>query len=171
MKLDMINEDFDYDNLAKDKWQELLKELMDIDGFSFDLENDYDVSKDRLITVHEDEDSELKDQARCQMFEAGGDWQEPTCYFRCQAVNGRFYCSCTDRLISPHDGGGMFCLIPPKDGGNYHLVETEDGRFVPADADGTKDRDERMTYNEKDCWEWLKDMLDNMRKDAMEEMK
>lgn len=174
MKLNVINEEFDYSYMAKEKWQELLKEMMDVSDVSFDLENDYNIGDDKLITVHvEDENSDhpIKDQVRCQLFEAGGDWQEPTCYFRCQVASGRFYCSCTDKLLSQYDNS-MFCLIPPKNEGNYHLKE-EDGKYFPSDADCTKDNDEKITYSEKDCWEWLKNMLDKMRKDAdhMKEMR
>lgn len=170
MKLSIINEEFDYSDLANDKWGELLKEMMDISNISFDLENDYDVSDDRLITVHiKDEDSEnpLKDQVRCQMFEAGGDWQEPTCYFRCKVTEGYFYCSCTNKLRSQHTNS-MFCLIPPKDDGNHHLIGVDGGKFVPSDADCTKDRDEKVVYNKKDCWAWLKDMLEKMCNEADE---
>lgn len=61
----------------------------------------------------------------------------------------------------------MFCLIPPKDKGNHHLVEINNGKFVPSDADCTKDNDEKVICNEKDCWNWLDDKLNDMYRDAV----
>jgi hypothetical protein len=141
---------FDYKDLAKKEWFELLKVAQKSSGIYFDTENNEPVSS-KNISIDTPElsfksvDGKMvneKMRFRCELCSAGGDWQHSTFYFKCQKYDGD---------VSVRDGL-RFCLIPDKSHGNNHLVE-EDGKFFPCEYD--KDVD----LEEKDCWDALPGML------------
>ncbi len=161
MRLIHLTEDFNYDILADEKWRELLKEAMDDAGINFDTENDDAKHKnERIIKVGTDLAGSTSPRKyakfRCQIRAAGGDWQQMSYYFRCQIIDGWAHDFRFDREMSTYTNN-MFCMIPPKDGGNVHLLE-KDGRMFPPDQ---HDKEE-MVPNAAACWEWLTKQLTKM---------
>jgi len=163
MKLQYLHEEFDYTELAKRKWSELLSDTMDKTKIHFDTENNGEMTKtERVITIDREKNEDMDPvKFRCQMWSAGGDWQQMSYYFRCQITNGFAYYPEMDEELSQY-GNSMFCMIPPKDGGNEHLI-AKDGKFFP--PDDPYPNDPETEPNESKCWEWLKGRLDEMVRD------
>lgn len=141
---------FNYDDLAKDKWHEKLKAAKEKFKASFDTENDDKVTQ-RDITVDQNFWQHSKCRFHCEMRKAGGDWEAPVVYFRCQLFDG--YADGVSKY-----GDSMFCFIPVKGQGNEHMVQGKKGTWCAPDGDG-KDVGEP---NEKKCWESLKKYLTDL---------
>lgn len=134
---------FDYHYLAEDRWHDLVKEAKKKFKVSFDTENDESVAQ-RIISF--DENGKYK--FACEMRKAGGDWESPIVYFRCQLLDG--YLSSFSRYSS----SAFFCFVPVKDEGNEHMVQ---GKLCCA-----PDSDCKEKPNEAKCWESLKSYLKDL---------
>ena len=153
---------FSYDQLAKDYWWDIWKKAKEAFKTSFDLENN-DPFKDenpRIITIKRkskdkvDEDSEEIFQVRCQLWYAGGDWECPNMYFKCQCVENSFYGLGSIKTylgdLNTY-GSAHLILIPPKEAGNNNLIQSsKDGSWVALQDDkSSKDLDP------KKAWAWV----------------
>ena len=149
-------EGFNYTYIAKDMWYELIKKAKEEYNIYFDLENDDSVSDYRVIRfpVFKDEDGKEFGKGRkflCQMFKAGGDWEVPVIYFRCQLQGGHLNSKITDNGKYRMDK--CFVVIPNKENGNYHLVKEKDKWMAPNNNYYKKDIDPEPS--EKDSWKYL----------------
>jgi len=149
MKLILLNEDkefFGYDAISDPMWGVKFKEAEEKFGVEFNLEND-DVVVERTITIPQERWEFTKCTFHCQMRKGGGDWEQPSIYFRCQLWDGHAFG--LSEYSNPY-----FCYIPNKVQGNLHLINGEKNQTSP-DSDSKKD----IEPNEHKCWESLKDYL------------
>lgn len=135
---------FGYDAIAKPMWQDKFKEATEEFGVCFDLENDNDIS-DRVISLPQRLTLPEKCVFHCQMRKGGGDWEQPSIYFRCQLWDGYAF---------GHNSNPYFCFIPNHDQGNYHLIKHED---IWGSPDSNSKIEEEP--DEKECWAALEDYL------------
>ena len=155
---------FTYDDMANQKWRELTHEVMKTFNVYFDLENDNPMSK-RVIIIPEKEWEFTKCKFRCRMYSAGGDWQYPVRYFRCQLVDGYAF------GIEKYRSSGMFIYIPKKTEGNYHLIAGKTGSgkwYAPDSQDYKKGIDPEP--NDRDCWKALNNYLKELVDKEIEEV-
>lgn len=149
--------EFDYSSLARNKWHEIVREAQKEFNVSFDTENDEAVSN-RDIVIDQKFWESTKCEFRCEFRMAGGDWQNPVGYFRCQLVSG--YAAIPNKYDTK-----LFCFIPQKTEGNPHLTKVKKGWSAP---DGDDDREET---NESLCWESLKKYLKSLVDKEIKEVK
>lgn len=128
MKLSYITEAkdknfFDYSDLSDDMWHKKVKEEQERSSINFNLENDYDVSQ-REIIIPQETWEHTKCKFKCELYSAGGDWEQSIYYFRCQLRDGY-----ADGL----NKNSCFIYIPPHDGGNTNLVKSDNGYTAATD--------------------------------------
>ena len=145
MKLRQIHEDkkkefFDYSELSNDMWRKAVHDEQESVGINFDLENDYDIAQ-REIVIDQDQWEFTKCKFACELHSAGGDWESPVLYFRCQLKDG--YAKRNGKSIYSHNS--HFIYIPGENDGNHHLEKTKDGWTAP-DSDKSKKPDEQKAW-------------------------
>ncbi len=114
--------DFEYNEEIQSLWRDLLRDEMERSGISFDTEND-DVVADKEIDMG-NIGNHAKTVVYAELRSAGGDWQCPTYYFRCQ----EFYKHDEDSTFSI---GIKFIVIPEN---NPNLSDPDDsGKAYPRD--------------------------------------
>jgi len=138
---------FNYSNMSKNFWRDLVNIAKKEFNISFDLENDYSKKTQRDIVVPQNEWEHTECKFRCELCAAGGDWEEPVYYFRCQIVKGYAFEVHTYRK-------SHFVYIPGKTEGNFQLWKGDKGWYAP-NNDGYKDGIDPKP-NEKKCWDSLK---------------
>jgi hypothetical protein len=146
--------------IVEKKWRETLKLAREKFRISFDTENDEAIAL-REIVIDQNQWDHTKCKFLCEFRMAGGDWESPVAYFRCQLKDG--YAAIPDK-----HGSKMFCFIPNKGEGNQHLVSSGNGYVAP---DAGRKRDESLRPNEKDCWKSLKVYLKKLVDQEIEEVK
>lgn len=156
MKLCMIAEEFNYNDIINEMWRKKLSSAHEEFKVYFDNENDDDVTE-RIITIDQDQWDHTKCQFNCEMRSAGGDWESPVLYFRCQIING--YAKGYSTYTNPH-----FIFIPNKEQGNNHLIKTKNGWSAP-------DSEIDETPNERACWESLEKHLTKLVQDEIKIVK
>jgi len=141
---------FNYSNMSKNLWRDLVNDAKKEFNIRFDLENNYSkkIQRDIIIPQKEWEHTECK--FRCELYCAGGDWEEPVYYFRCQIIKG--YAFEKHTYENSH-----FIYIPGKTEGNYQLWKGDKGWHAPDNDVYKKGIDPEP--NEKKCWESLKEYL------------
>ncbi len=147
---------FTYTSLANEKWNELTREAMKTFKVFFDLENN-DPKVNREIVVPQNEWKPIKCKFKCEMWRAGGDWQIPVLYFKCQLIEGYAF------GVETYRDSGLFVYIPGKTEGNSHLTPGKEGKwYAPDDEHYKKEIDPEP--NERKCWEslnkYLKELVD-----------
>lgn len=145
---------FDYNNnIAKEMWRDKIQEAKKNFNIWFDLENN-DLCKDnsqRDIIIPQDEWEHANCKFRCQLWCAGGDWEVPLYYFKCQLLDG--YAFNVNKYQCP-----FFIFIPGKTEGNYHLIKAKkEGWCVPDNNDYKKGIDPEKSKT--DCWKALQEYL------------
>lgn len=154
--LEKSNDFFQLGNLVSSKWNELLKESMKNFEIYFDLENNDSVGEQKTITIPQKQWDFTKCTFKCELCRAGGDWQVPVYYFRCQLVDG--YAFGIQRYNS---NSGMFIFIPGKKYGNYHLISKEGSKWYAPDNSIYKDGIDPEP-DKKKCWQSLHDYLTSL---------
>jgi hypothetical protein len=142
------DKEFLFDELEKTIWGNLLGKEQDRVSISFNTENNDsigDIKEKKLdINTKTPGASTLEYKVLVQMFSAGGDWENPVTYFKCQSssknVEYRNW-----RL------DGTFIYIPSKKEGNLNLVKKEDGFCASQDSEGVKSQ----KVNESQLWKSL----------------
>jgi hypothetical protein len=121
--------EFDYVELAKDLWRDVIKGGKDVFDISFDTENDEAVAKPFDVDVD-------GNRFVCEPHFAGGDRDDPVLYYRCQLKeNNPEY-----RVVSFGEDidtfwNSFFIFIPGKDDGNPNLTgSTTGGKPCPSNA-------------------------------------
>lgn len=151
---------FDYSDVAEDMWRTLVSAEQDETKINFDLENNYDIAK-REITIDQDRWDFTKCKFKCELYEAGGDWETPVLYFRCERSDG--YARRRDKDLYNHNK--HFVFIPGPDEGNPHLVKSKNGYTAP-DSD-VKVRPGEKEQRQRTAWNALKKLLQTMVDDAV----
>lgn len=147
---------FDYGNIAKDMWYKLLPDAMKFFKIHFDLENNDGVDNPRDIIIPQTQWDFTKCRFRCQLCQAGGDWQIPVYYFKCQLLDGYAF------NLGKYKNS-FFIYIPGKKDGNYSLVSKDGGEWNAAD-DSVYKKGIDPENSKTDCWKsltlYLKKLVD-----------
>jgi len=146
---------FIYKTIADDHWNELIQKAKDTFRIQFDLENNDSCRQQKEIIIPQDQWKPTQCKFKCELFQAGGDWQIPIYYFRCQLIEG--YAFEVGKYNDP-----FFIYIPGKKEGNYNLVRTkkDDGWCAPDNNEYTEGIDPEA--NDKDCWKSLENYLKSL---------
>lgn len=144
---------FSYTQMASEKWNDLVRDAMKELKVRFDLENNNTANQQREIVIPQKEWEFTKCKFRCELYSAGGDWEVPAYYFRCQLIDG--YAFGTEK----YRNSGLFVFIPGKTEGNFHLVRSKNGEdwVAPDNNDWKKGIDPER--NDRKCWEALEEYL------------
>lgn len=159
---------FNYNEIADAMWSGLINKAHDHFNIYFDHENDEAAGSGKVFTVEVSRPPEniypLKYEFKCRMHKAGGDWQEPSCYFRCQITSGSFY-----DIFGRYPGNigthknSCFVVIPGISDGNSRLVAKDNGAgLVAMDHNYQQDPPE---LDERKAWKFLEDYLHTMVED------
>ncbi len=151
---------FDYRDLSNDMWRKKVREAQDEAKVSFDLENDYDVAQ-REVEIDQDQWEHLsKVKFRCELFSAGGDWEDPVLYFRCQLSKG---------YARDLHQGDHFIYIPCQAEGNSNLIQGEKGEWHASTDEDRKHSGKKADNkpNEYKAWQGLKKYLTKLVKDEI----
>ncbi len=150
-------EQFSYQMLIKDFWVDKMKKAKNKFNVWFDLENNDAANKTiRKIEIPQTHWEHTKCRFMCQLWSAGGDWEHPVYYFRCQTVDGYAYDPDFGNLSTYSNS--HFIFIPGKTQGNYHLVKGQKDKWIaPHDGDYKKGIDPER--NEQAAWKSLKEFL------------
>jgi hypothetical protein len=151
-------EPFTYTEIAKEIWNEKFSVAADVQGIHFSLENN-EPTEQKRITLKDEAMDNNQPVFNCQMMKAGGDWEWPSIYFRCQLVKGSLQFEADAPFpgnISTYNESAYFVLIPPPEGGNTRLVKEPDGTYVSID---NNDADDVPELDDKAAWAWLEDYL------------
>ncbi len=147
---------FNYEQLASKMWRELLSEAMKTFKVRFDTENDDGVDSAKDITILQKQWDFTKCRFRCQLCQAGGDWEIPVYYFKCQLLEGYAFNLGKYR-------NSFFIFIPGKKEGNYSLVSKDGGEWH-ANVDGVYKKRIDPENSKIDCWKslnlYLKKLVD-----------
>jgi hypothetical protein len=156
---------FSYKEIADEMWREAWDEAKKEFKTYFDWENNESSGQKKVLDFVDNSDPDISFHYKfnCDLWCAGGDWEEESYYFKCQMVDGTTYGDKADKNL-PFPGPigqykkSHFILIPPKDGGNTKLLKGDKGIWVaPNNSDsGSKDLPD---LDPKKAWEWLEDYL------------
>ena len=151
---------FSYANIAKTRWRELIQEAKKKFNIWFDLENNDPVKgKTRELKFY-DADMDMYTRFRCQLCSAGGDWEYPVYYFKCQLYKG--YAKGVGQYSN-----SLLVFIPGINQGNGHLLPIDSGRNkggwrAPHD-DGEEQPEKRgVERNETKAWKSLNTYLQGL---------
>lgn len=161
MRLQLIREDkfdFDYSHESKTMWDEKVKEAKEKANIHFDLENNDTTGQKRKIAIPETGHGAYETaRFKCELYSAGGDWESPVRYFRCEIYDG--YVDGLSQYSNPH-----FCFIPGKNEGNGHLVKGKSGGYTAPDSNTQSKKEWKQLVNDRKCWEALKKYLKTLVK-------
>lgn len=155
---------FNYKDLSEEMWHKKIKEAQDKYKVHFDLENDYDIAQ-REVDIPQDEWEHFKHvKFRCELYSAGGDWEDPVLYFRCQLRDGYA------RDLHKDD---CFIYIPCQAEGNTNLVQGKNDEWhASTDDDHRESKTKADTKpNEYKAWQGLKKYLSKLVKDEIEQIR
>jgi hypothetical protein len=163
-------EAFSYKEIADDMWRNVWAKAKEHFSTIFDWENNDSIGQKRVITFT-DKDDENPDisfdyKFNCDLWCAGGDWEYPSYYFKCQIVDGSTSVYDDDKLPFPGPVSlyrhAHFILIPPKEAGNNHLISgSKTHKWVAIDnSDVSSEAAKKIPeLDSKKAWEWLEDYL------------
>lgn len=152
---------FSYEEEAKEMWAERLKEAQDESDIHFDTENNDTCGEQKTIRIDQNHwDHYGKISFNCELYSAGGDWEHPTRYFRCQLKNGPMLGS-----ISKY-GQSHFVFIPNKKDGNVRLTKRDKGGWGALNNDEV---DEVEDHDDKACWKALEAHLKKLVDDEIKQ--
>lgn len=144
MKLRLI-EDLVTTKMIKLTIQDLLSKYQKKNRITFDLENNDRISE-KSIKIGDT-------KVLCQLWNAGGDWENPVGYFVCQIADGLL---CVDG--SMRNTEDIFIYIPLQDN---NLVRYKKGYVASVNADDEDNYDEQSLWD--DLNEYLKDCEKNIK--------
>lgn len=156
---------FDHYRLIREDWRDKTREAMERQGIFFDLENDDIVGKERVLTLGEFKDYNDEMQP-CRFViqgcQAGGDWQNPTFYYRVQ-VHGKYSPLSGNLDFLGYGTDNCFVYIPVDGNSNLKKVTKDSGKtkLVPTE-DGNGEKYQKI--DDKACLEDLKSFLMKLTK-------
>lgn len=157
-------DEFEYVELIKEFWNEVLSKEKERVNIGFDLENNEPVDKAKYIEIDREHSTGSGDKEKyriyAQLMAAGGDWQNKVYYFRCQVDTKRYYATSKEWNDRWSKAEYSFVYIPDREEGNKNLIESKDekGRQVATD-NGEEDG---YDFKPKD----IKTLWKNLEKDA-----
>ena len=134
----------------------MIRDGQDVFKIFFDLENDSEKTEPFNLVIK-------NEKFTCQAFAAGGDWQNPVLYYRCQSMGTDDYDKETFKIISfdteiaPHRNS-FFIFIPKKEEGNPNLTHGKKDGWV-ASNNGGEGSQEQEELSERKGREALKEFL------------
>jgi len=165
---------FTYGPSESELWDARLTDAQEYFKTSFDRENDDNTSDNPKVLKYKWDSSygegrpkEDSIKFHCRMMSAGGDWQMPCRYFRCQMVDNTIgglgaFQLCGRELNGYNnnntDRDNHIVLIPPKDAGNNNLVKNDKGDWTVLDNGGSNE-DDIPDPDHKALWKWLEAFL------------
>ena len=154
---------FDYSDEIRSMWRELVHKEKDRVNIGFDLENDdgYETKVKDLDYKNKNGD---KFRVKARISWAGGDWEAPICYFKCQFQQRSFFER--DNSWGKWSDCIKAVIIPTKS--NLNLVESDkkpDRLIARSGEDGVGQKD----INEKDLWKEMQKMAENRVKKYYDE--
>ena len=189
IKKDKDVEIFNYNTIINDVWRDKVFEAQKFQRINFDLENNDSSGQKKTFYVKENlrKDQPIKYEFNAELMKAGGDWEYPVMYFRLEFTHDYFYGNKRFRdnpeFIWDLDKkpksklNDDFVIIPPAEVGNKIIKKNDDytGKdydwFAYQDNDMTKE-DKKLAEitdaDEKNCWVWLKDLLEKLVEDRHE---
>lgn len=160
---------FSYKELEKDYWTDIWQKAKEHFNTRFDWENNNE-SKDETpkTFIFKRQDPERADlenvfRVRCQMWFAGGDWEYPSIYFRCQLLENSFNGLGSIKTYLGDFGiygNSHVILIPPKEAGNNHLTKGKKGWVALNNGEVNDDKVEDL--EPKKAWQWVEDYFRKM---------
>lgn len=158
---------FNYGQIASRMWRDITVQAKKDFKVWFDQEND-DVyrQQERIIIIPQNQWEHTECKFKCRLHQAGGDWENPVFYFRCQLVSGYagHIVNGIYKSLTQYSGenNGCFIFIPGKTQGNYSLVPgRKDGEWKASDDDTHKNGIDPEN-SDRDCWKSLKEYLVKM---------
>jgi hypothetical protein len=182
IKKDKNKEIFDYRSITEDAWREILQKAMTFQKVHFDTENDDSTGEKKTFYIKKNlrKDQPIKYEINAELFEAGGDWENPIIYFRIEFTHeyGIFR---SDKEMKdnkpeyvwdlPRNYSGLyrsFCIIPPNEAGNKleKRSDNEDIEWAAYDSNDIpkeKEKELRITTEDKrKAWNWLAKLLEKV---------
>lgn len=169
-------ETFSYKELEEELWREKIKEAKKVFKINFDLENNESSKERKSFTIINkiDEDNEHVYQFNCELWIAGGDWEFPVYYFKCQLVDGSIYLEEGEEISFPHSiqsyNNAHFVLIPDNKNGNSTLVESDKKGFLTAAYNSEHSEKDFEKKDPKKAWQWLETYLFNYIKEYVNKL-
>ena len=169
MKLRLIAEKqdkdfFTYPHETNSMWDEKIKEAKDEFDVDFNTENDDSMDQQRIVDIEQNQWEHVGSSEygpvkfACDMFSAGGDWEFPLFYFRCELKDGH----AKDLMTQDH-----FVFVPNGEQGNGQLTKSDKGNWACPDSDFDDAEEKR---DEKKCWESLKEYLKELVDEKIKEV-
>jgi len=157
---------FHYDQLASRMWRDITVQAKKDFKIWFDQENDDTYHRqEKIIIIPQNQWDHTECKFNCRLHQAGGDWENPVFYFRCQLVSGYagHIVKGQYKKLSRFSGenNGCFVFIPNKTEGNYSLIPSKDDGWKANDGDKHK-KGIDPENNDRECWKSLKKYLSKM---------
>jgi len=151
-------EEFSYGDDVKQLWSNMLFMEQDRVDIHFNNENDdgFDIKTKELKFKHNDDEYRVT----ARICWAGGDWENPICYFHCQFENRMKH----DGTWGKWNKSCVAIIIPEKS--NLNLTKGKNGGLV-ASQDYSKNK--RKEIKDNDLWNEMVAMADKRIKGYMEE--
>lgn len=183
IKKDKDKEIFDYHSITQDAWREKVHQAKDFQKIGFDLENDDSTGEKKTFYVKKNlrRDQPIKYEINAELFEAGGDWENPVLYFRLEFSHDYGIVRSDDekKKLKPEyvwdlekkEAGGLYksyVIIPPNEAGNKLQKGSKgdklewyayDNNEIPKE----KEKELRITDTDKrKAWDWLAKLLEKV---------
>lgn len=154
-------EEFSYGDSIRTLWDNMLRKEMDRANIHFDLENNdgWDIKTKDIDFEHNDYQYRVK----ARICWAGGDWEAPICYFRCQIEDRMFF----DRDRKWGRWGPKFKTIIIPEKGNLNLTDGEKGGKVARAAEDSS----KEEIKDNELWKEMVNLVTKRIKDYMAEYK
>lgn len=118
-----VEQSFGDEEALRDMWNQLLSQEQSRVGVSFDLENNDHVGDVHTVNLDYKSKKDASFRVCARLWTAGGDWECPSGYFRCQFQdkheNGAHWSDCVKAIIIPVEG-------------NPNLKVSDDGKRLVA---------------------------------------
>lgn len=190
IRKDKKKEIFNYKSIIKDVWRDKVKEAMDFQDITFDLENNDSMGEKKTFYVKKNlrKDQPIKYEFNVELMDAGGDWEMPVMYFKIEFTHEYFHGNHGKFKnkpefiwdVEPKKGSELrdnYVIIPPAEVGNKIVkgkTDTASNKYTwHAYQNGELTKEEeieaRITKeNIKSCWKWLEDLLEKLVNDRHE---
>lgn len=118
---------FEYSDLIRNFWDEILRKEKKRVGIGFDLENNDSVDEAKYIDFDKEFKSHNGDKKKyriyAQLMSAGGDWENNVYYFRTQVEDKSYFDARGEWSDRWNKAQYTFIYIPNKSEGNQNLIK------------------------------------------------
>lgn len=183
IRKDKNKEIFDYRSITEDAWNIIIREAMEFQKTHFDLENNDSTGEKKTFYVKKNlrKDQPIKYEINAELFEAGGDWENPVLYFRLEFThdygvlwgdeekkkNKPKFVWDTERENKYQTLYHCFCIIPPNEAGNKlrQGEKNKDNWYAWDSNEIPKEKEKELRITDADkrkAWQWLQDLLEKL---------